>query len=134
MATVIMQKWDGITPDQYDALRESVGWDRDVPAGMRFHVASFGDGVLRMTDVWDSEELFGTFVQTRILLQRLDARANGPRSCVTCTRIRSSARLGVRRQEQWPWSSFRSYFCGERGRVRINDCSVLQMTVRAKAA
>ncbi len=36
--------------------------------------------------------------------------------------------------EQWPWSSFRSYFCGERGRVRINDCSVLQMTVRAKAA
>src|SRR5579863_370518 len=67
MATVIMQKWDGITPDQYDALRESVGWDRDVPAGMRFHVASFGDGVLRMTDVWDSEELFGAFVQTRIL-------------------------------------------------------------------
>jgi hypothetical protein len=67
MATVIMQKWDGITPGQYDALRETVGWDRDVPAGMRFHVASFGDGVLRMTDVWDSEELFGTFVQTRIL-------------------------------------------------------------------
>ena len=67
MATVIMQKWDGMTPDQYDALREAVGWDRDVPAGMRFHVASFGDGVLRMTDVWDSEELFGAFVQTRIL-------------------------------------------------------------------
>src|SRR5579862_9014412 len=67
MATVIMQKWDGLTPDQYDALREMVGWDRDVPAGMRFHVASFGDGVLRMTDVWDSEELFGAFVQTRIL-------------------------------------------------------------------
>jgi hypothetical protein len=36
MATVIMQKWGGITPDQYDALRETVGWDRDVPAGMRF--------------------------------------------------------------------------------------------------
>ena len=67
MATVIMQKWDGLTPAQYDALREIVRWDRDVPTGMRFHVASFGDGVLRMTDVWDSEELFGTFVQTRIL-------------------------------------------------------------------
>jgi len=36
--------------------------------------------------------------------------------------------------EQWPWSSFRSYFCGEPGLVRINDCSVLQMTVREKAA
>jgi hypothetical protein len=34
---------------------------------MRFHVASFSDGVLHMTDVWDSEELFGAFVQTRIL-------------------------------------------------------------------
>ena len=67
MTTVIMQKWDGITPGQYDALRETVGWDRDVPAGMRFHVTSFGDGILRMTDVGDSEELFGTFVQTRIL-------------------------------------------------------------------
>ena len=54
MATVIMQKREGLTPDQYDALREIVGWDRDVPAGMRFHVASFGDGVLRMTDLWDS--------------------------------------------------------------------------------
>ena len=67
MATVIMQKWEGLTPDQYDALREIVGWDRDIPPGMRLHVASFGDGVLSMTDVWDSEELFGTFVQTRIL-------------------------------------------------------------------
>lgn len=67
MATVIMQKWDGITPDQYDALRKTVGWDRDVPTGMRLHVASFGDGVLHMTDVWDSKELFGAFVQTRIL-------------------------------------------------------------------
>ena len=44
MATVIMQTWDGMTPDQYDTLRETVGWDRDVPAGMRFHVASFGGG------------------------------------------------------------------------------------------
>jgi len=73
MATVIMQKWDGITPDQYDALREVVRWDRDLPAGMRSHVASFGEGGLSMTDVWDSEELFGAFVQTRILpgLQQL---------------------------------------------------------------
>ena len=73
MATVIMQKWAGITPDQYDALREIVRWDRDLPAGMRPHVASFGEGGLSMTDVWDSEELFGAFVQTRILpgLQQL---------------------------------------------------------------
>ncbi|MGB8961525.1 MAG: hypothetical protein WCC38_06165 [Pseudonocardiaceae bacterium] len=76
MATVIMQRWDGLTPKQYDGLREVVGWDRDIPAGMIFHVASFGDGILRMTDVWDSEEQFMAFVQSRILpgLQQLGIR------------------------------------------------------------
>ena len=67
MATMIMNRWDGITPAQYDALRDVVGWDRDVPDGMHFHVASFKDGILRMTDVWDSEEQFGVFVETRIV-------------------------------------------------------------------
>ena len=67
MATVIIQQWDGLTPEQYDELREVVRWDSDAPAGMRLHVASFGDGVLRMTDVWDSQEQFGAFVETRIL-------------------------------------------------------------------
>ena len=33
--------------------------------------------------------------------------------------------------EQWRWSSFRSYAYGETGLVRINDCSVLKMTIRA---
>ena len=35
--------------------------------------------------------------------------------------------------EQWRWSSFRSYFYGETGLVRINDCDVLSM-VRRRAA
>ena len=73
MATVIMQRWDALTPDQYDTLRGIVRWDNDVPAGMRFHVASFDDGILRMTDVWDSAEQFNEFVTTRIVpgLQQL---------------------------------------------------------------
>jgi hypothetical protein len=73
MPTVIMQRFDEMTPQQYDALRELVGWDRDVPEGMHFHVASFGDGILRMTDVWDTEDQFDAFVQTRIVpgFQRL---------------------------------------------------------------
>jgi hypothetical protein len=66
MSTVILQTWDGITPDQYDQLRERVGWDRDVPAGMNYHVASFDNGTLRMTDVWDSEEQFMAFARGRI--------------------------------------------------------------------
>ena len=73
MSTVIMQRFDTLTPQQYDQLRELVRWDREVPAGMTYHVASYDDGVLRMTDVWDSEEQFNDFVQTRIVpgLQQL---------------------------------------------------------------
>jgi hypothetical protein len=67
MSTVIMQRWDAVTPAQYDQIREIVGWDVDVPAGMTFHVASFDGDILRMLDIWDSEEQFMTFVQTRIM-------------------------------------------------------------------
>jgi hypothetical protein len=53
MSTVIMQRWDAVTPAQYDQIREIVGWDVDVPAGMTFHVASFDGDILRMLDIWD---------------------------------------------------------------------------------
>ena len=36
--------------------------------------------------------------------------------------------------EQWRWSSYRSYAFGEVGLVRINDCDVLQMSVRDSVA
>lgn len=67
MAAVITQTWAGFTPDQYDAVRDIVGWDRHTPDGMLLHVAAFDSGVLNMTDVWDSETQFMTFVQTQIM-------------------------------------------------------------------
>ena len=67
MSAVITQQWDAVTPAQYDQIREIVGWDVDVPAGMTFHVASFEGDILRMLDIWDFEEQFMTFVQTRIM-------------------------------------------------------------------
>jgi hypothetical protein len=36
--------------------------------------------------------------------------------------------------EQWRWSSFRWYLCGEVGPVRINDTDILVMRVRPPAA
>jgi putative transposase len=33
--------------------------------------------------------------------------------------------------EQWPWTSFRWYLCGEGGRVRINDTDIMIMKVKA---
>ena len=67
MATVITQQWKSITPAQYDQIHAIVRWDEDVPAGMTFHVASFEADTLHMLDIWDSEEQFMTFAQTRIV-------------------------------------------------------------------
>jgi putative transposase len=36
--------------------------------------------------------------------------------------------------EQWRWSSFRWYWCGEIGPVKINDTNILLMTVRPRSA
>jgi putative transposase len=36
--------------------------------------------------------------------------------------------------EQWPWSSFRWYWGGEKGPVKINDTDILVMTVRPRTA
>lgn len=36
--------------------------------------------------------------------------------------------------EQWRWSSFRWYLCGELGPVRINDTDILVMKIRPPAA
>lgn len=41
---------------------------------------------------------------------------------------RNPVRRGlVERPEQWRWSSFRAYACGEAGRVRVNDWTVLKL-------
>ena len=36
--------------------------------------------------------------------------------------------------EQWPWSSYRWYLSEEKGPVKINDTSILVMTVRPRTA
>src|ERR1700710_577043 len=77
MATVITQQWKAITPAQYDQIHAIVRWDEDVPAGMTFHVASFEGDTLRMLDIWDSEEQFMTFAQTRIMPAVAQVGLNG---------------------------------------------------------
>ncbi len=48
---------------------------------------------------------------------------------------RNPVRRGlVESPEQWRWSSFRWYLCGEVGPVRINDTDILVMRIRPPAA
>ena len=67
MPVVIEMEWDGVTPDQYDQVRGVVGWETDDPRGGFFHVVSFDDGRLKVTDVWETAEDFQAFVDQRLM-------------------------------------------------------------------
>jgi hypothetical protein len=64
---VIEMEWDGLTPEQYDDARDVVDWENDAPTGGIFHVASFADGQLRVTDVWESGEDYQRFADDRLM-------------------------------------------------------------------
>lgn len=68
MSKIVMNmKWDNVTPEQYEAVRNLVDWEGNRPKGGNFHVASFGDGAMHVTDIWDSADDFNNFVQTRLM-------------------------------------------------------------------
>ena len=47
----------GVTPDEYDQMREKLGVGDTPPAGGVFHAAAVGeDGKIRVFEVWDSPE------------------------------------------------------------------------------
>jgi hypothetical protein len=47
----------GITPDEYETMREKLGIDDTPPPGGVFHAAAVGeDGEIRIFEVWDSRE------------------------------------------------------------------------------
>ena len=41
MPIVMNMRWDGVTPEQYEAAREQVGWEQHAPEGGLIHIASF---------------------------------------------------------------------------------------------
>ncbi len=67
MAVMMIMEWRGVTPDQYDQVREIVRWEQDVPQGAMFHVIAFDDDGARVTDVWDSADDFQRFVDERLM-------------------------------------------------------------------
>jgi hypothetical protein len=60
-------RWRGVTPEQYEEARQVINWEGDVPDGAVLHVAGFDSEVLRVTDVWESEEHFNRFVESRLM-------------------------------------------------------------------
>ncbi|WP_030273723.1 hypothetical protein [Streptomyces sp. NRRL B-24484] len=66
MAVVMSMRWTGVTPEQYDAVRDAVDWEQVPAAGGQVHVAWFDADGLHVTDVWHSEEAFGQFLAERL--------------------------------------------------------------------
>jgi hypothetical protein len=66
MAIGMFMDWSGVSSGQYDEVRESVGWERDVPQGALFHAATFDSEGAHIFDMWDSAEDFRRFVEERL--------------------------------------------------------------------
>lgn len=66
MSVVMTMRWAGVTPEQYDAVREAVRWEEETPPGAVLHVASFDGGAMHITDVWDSQQDFERFFADRL--------------------------------------------------------------------
>jgi hypothetical protein len=67
MAIVMFMQWDGVTREQYEAARKLVNWEGDPPPGGVLHVAAVTDQGLRVTDVWESNEMLQSFVANRLM-------------------------------------------------------------------
>ena len=60
-------KWAGITPEQYDEVRNIVKWETNQPKGGLFHVAYFDNNGLNVNDVWESAQDLNNFVEQRLM-------------------------------------------------------------------
>jgi hypothetical protein len=67
MAVVMQMRWEGITPAQYDQVRDKVGWETDPPEGGITHIAWFEGGAARVVDAWATAEQFQTFADQRLM-------------------------------------------------------------------
>jgi len=67
MAVMMQMTWEGIGTEEYEAARNHVNWEGDVPPGAMFHVVAVTDNGVRVTDVWESAESFDAFVRDRLM-------------------------------------------------------------------
>ncbi|GAA1076477.1 hypothetical protein GCM10009663_17560 [Kitasatospora arboriphila] len=66
MAVVMSMDWAGVTPEQYDTVRDAVDWEEVPAAGGQVHMAWFDAQGLHVTDVWDSQQAFEAFLAQRL--------------------------------------------------------------------
>ncbi|MBC2907511.1 hypothetical protein [Streptomyces cupreus] len=66
MAIALRIDWPEVTPEVYEAARDRVRWEEDVPDGLLTHASWFDDGGFHVFDIWESEGQFAQFIAGRI--------------------------------------------------------------------
>ena len=72
MSDALVLEFRGVTSDQYDAVNQALGintrtGEGDSPAGLLSHTGAMtAGGDLMVLEVWDSQELQGTFMADRL--------------------------------------------------------------------
>jgi hypothetical protein len=63
---VIMEMEMQVTPDQYDAVDAALDPGGNPPDGMIAHSARFDGDTLKILDIWESEQAFENFAESRL--------------------------------------------------------------------
>lgn len=68
MAVLVFVTGNNFTKEMYEKVRKEVDWEHKHAPGGVFHAASFdkSGNTIRIADVWESEQHFMTFVDTRL--------------------------------------------------------------------
>jgi hypothetical protein len=66
MAVALVLRWEGVTPEQYDALLEKVDWEGRPARDGVFHVVWFDATGMGIVDVWESEQAWSDFMAERL--------------------------------------------------------------------
>jgi hypothetical protein len=74
---MMVMKCPGFTSANYETIRKSINREGDVPSGALFHVAAFDNNGGYVTDIWESEQDFNQFVQSRLMPGTMAAGIKG---------------------------------------------------------
>ena len=68
MAILVIVTGNNLTKQMYEDVRKEVDWEHNYPRGSFFHAAGFDNSGnnMHVVDVWESEEQFNNFINTRI--------------------------------------------------------------------
>jgi hypothetical protein len=67
MAVAMFMRWPGLTGDQYDTVMGRLELDANPPAGGVLHLAAVTDEGLQVSDIWQTEQAFHSFLENRLM-------------------------------------------------------------------